>query len=96
MVKRTRDNYHGNSDEDEGEEEIFSSRKHLMDYVTEDGIIKRTGYTDKKDWYLLVIKELIDNAVDWLWKEYPGAADAKITATITIGNRFFTCKIREH
>ncbi|MDQ3967066.1 MAG: hypothetical protein M3275_01575 [Thermoproteota archaeon] len=65
-----------------------------MDYVQPEGIIKRTGYTDKKDWYLLVIKELFDNAVDWLWKEYPGAADSKITAKITLDKRNFNCKIR--
>jgi hypothetical protein len=100
LVKRTSDNYQGksgnnNDDEDEDkEEEIFSSRRHLMDYVTVDGIIKRTGYTDKKDWYLLVIKELFDNAIDWLWNEYPGSADSKITARITIDNKFFNCKIR--
>jgi hypothetical protein len=93
LVKRTPDNYHGNSDEDEVEE-IFSSRKHLMDYATEDGIIKRTGYTNKKDWYLLVVKELFDNAVDWLWKECPGAVDSKITAKITLDKKNFNCKIR--
>ena len=65
-----------------------------MDYVTVDGIIKRTGYTDKKDWYLLVIKELFDNAVDWLWNNYRGATDSKITAKITLDKKYFNCKVR--
>ena len=65
-----------------------------MDYVTEEGIIKRTGYTDKSDWYLLVM-ELIDNAIDWLWKECKGRDDLKITVVITITeDKLFNCKIR--
>jgi hypothetical protein len=67
----------------------------MMDYVTEEGIIKRTGYTDKKDWYLLVIKELIDNAIDWKWKYCQGRDDSKITVEITITkDRLFKCKVR--
>jgi len=65
-----------------------------MDYATPDGIIKRTGYTDKKDWYLLVIKELFDNAVDWLWNNYRGATESKITAKITLDKKNFNCKVR--
>jgi hypothetical protein len=81
-------------EEQEQEEELFSSRKHHMDYVKPDGIIKRTGYTDKKDWYLLVIKELFDNAVDWLWNNYRGAVDSKITAKITLDKKHFNCIVR--
>jgi hypothetical protein len=43
-------------------EEIFSSQKSSMDYVTVQGVILRTGYHNKRDWYLLCIKELLDNA----------------------------------
>jgi hypothetical protein len=76
------------------DDDLFSSRKHLMDYVKADGIIKRTGYTDKKDWYLLVIKELFDNAIDWLWNNYRGSGDSKITANITLDNKYFNCIVR--
>jgi hypothetical protein len=89
--------YQGKSIAVEEDEEVFSSRRHLMDYVTVDGIIKRTGYTDKKDWYLLVIKELFDNTIDWLWNEYQGADEgAKITAEITVdkNTNLFHCRIR--
>jgi hypothetical protein len=87
--------YPGKSgDDDNDEEEIFSSKRHMMDYVTEDGIIKRTALTDKKYWYLLVIKELIDNAIDWLWKEYQGRDDSKITIEITLTkDNLFKCKV---
>jgi hypothetical protein len=46
--------------------DIFSSRKHSMDYVTVNGVVLRTGYSNKSDWYLLLIKELLDNAIDFL------------------------------
>jgi hypothetical protein len=47
--------------------DIFSFKKHSMDYFTVIGVILRTGYADKKYWYTLCIKELLDNAVDFLW-----------------------------
>lgn len=53
-----------------------------MDYVTVDGIKKRTGYDHEKDWYLLCLKELLDNAVDFLWNKYQGASDAAIDVYI--------------
>ena len=33
--------------------EISTSRKHSMDYFTVDGVSLRTGYQDKRYWYLL-------------------------------------------
>lgn len=66
--------------------DIFSSKKHSMDYVTVDGIVLRTGHADKKYWYLLCIKELLDNASDFLWKNYQGASDTAITVDITKTN----------
>jgi hypothetical protein len=62
--------------------DIFSSRKQSMDYVTVEGVKLRTGYHDKRDWYILVIKELLDNSIDFLWKKYQGAADAAIDVRI--------------
>jgi hypothetical protein len=97
LVKGNSDIYPGKSpdDDDNEQEEIFSSRKHMMDYVTEDGIIKRTALTDKKHWYKLVIKELIDNAIDWLWKHYQGRDDLTITIEITLTkDNLFKCKVR--
>jgi hypothetical protein len=67
--------------------EIFSSRKHSMDYVTVNGVVMRTGYDDKNLWYLLDIKEQLDNGIDYLWKKYQGAGDDRtITAEFTLTN----------
>jgi hypothetical protein len=65
-----------------------------MDYATVDGIVQRTGYPDKAYWYLLLIKESIDNAVDFLWKFYPGATDALVTVNITMNEIHFHIKVR--
>ena len=74
--------------------DIFSSRKHSTDYVTVDGVIRRTGYSDKSDWYLLCIKELLDNAIDFEWKYYPGTNDAAVNVDITIDDSLFYLKVR--
>jgi hypothetical protein len=74
--------------------DIFSSRKHNMDYVTVDGVIRRTGYSDKSDWYLLCVKELMDNAIDFEWKYYAGTNDAAVNVDITIDDSFFYLKVR--
>jgi hypothetical protein len=95
LVKRPSDIYQGKSEDDDEEQEIFSSKRHMMDYVTEDGITKRTALTDKKYWYELVIKELLDNAVDWLWKHYQGRNDLKITIEVTLTkDKLFKCRVR--
>jgi hypothetical protein len=65
-------------------QEIFSSKGHNMQYFDAEGIKQRTGYANELDWYLMVIKELFDNAVDFLQANYKGATDAKIIAAITI------------
>jgi hypothetical protein len=80
----------------EDSKEIFSSRKHSMDYVTVNGVMLRTGYHDKSDWYLLCIKELLDNSIDFLWKNYQGADDATITVDVTKNDcqKLFHIKIR--
>jgi virulence-associated protein VagC len=59
-----------------------------MDYVTVDGVKLRTGYTDKRDWYFLCLKELLDNAVDFLWDNYQGADDTAIKVYIEITSDF--------
>jgi hypothetical protein len=62
--------------------DIFSSKRHSMNYVTVDGVKLRTGYGDKRDWYFLCLKELLDNAIDFLWDKYRGASDAAIDVYI--------------
>jgi hypothetical protein len=53
-----------------------------MAYVTVDGVKLRTGYNNKGDWYLLCLKELLDNSIDFLWGKYKGATDAAINVYI--------------
>ena len=67
--------------------EIYSSKQHLMDYVTTEGIIQRTGHTDKEDWYLLIFKELQDNAVDFERQYYPFSSNAAVDVDITLDNK---------
>jgi hypothetical protein len=74
--------------------DIYSSRKHGMDYVTVNGVVLRTGYANKSHWYLLLIKELLDNAIDFLWKNYSGTADASVTVDITMDDSLFHIKVR--
>jgi hypothetical protein len=74
--------------------DIFSSKKHSMDYVTVNGVVLRTGYANKSYWYLLLIKELLDNAIDFLWKNYSGSADASVTVDITTDDSLFHIKVR--
>ena len=40
------------------------------------------------------IKELLDNAIDFLWKYYPGSSDALVTVNITISDSLFHIKVR--
>lgn len=79
--------------ETETQTEIYTQRKHSMDYFTSDGVILRTGYSDKYMWYLLCIRELIDNAADFLTKYYKGANDAMIIVQITKDDDYFKLKI---
>ena len=77
--------------------EIFSSKPHLMDYVTTEGIIQRTGHTDKADWYLLMLKESLDNATDFLHKEYPYSDNTAVDVEIILDDAkggLFNYKVR--
>jgi 5S rRNA maturation endonuclease (ribonuclease M5) len=68
-----------------------------MEYVTVEGVIQRTGHHNKSDWYLLDIKEKLDNAGDYLWKKYQGSTDAKdtvITVNMTLDDSLFNCRVR--
>jgi hypothetical protein len=65
-----------------------------MDYFTINGVILRTGYADKKYWYILVIKELLDNAVDFLWKHYRDYSDTSITVYVIKKDSLLHLKVR--
>jgi hypothetical protein len=65
-----------------------------MDYFTVDGVNLRTGYTNKLHWYLLPIRELLDNACDFLWKHYRGSRDTTIAVIIHLSNELFHLTIR--
>jgi hypothetical protein len=75
-------------------EDIFTSRKHTMDYFTPDGVMLRTGYKNKRDWYLLPIREMLDNDIDFLWKYYKGTEDASIVVDVSMDNDLFRLKIQ--
>ena len=47
------------------EKQIFSSEDQIMDYVKSKGIQTRTG-VEEKDFGIFVLKELMDNAVDFI------------------------------
>ena len=74
--------------------DIFSYKRHSMDYFTVNGVILRTGYADKKYWYILVIKELLDNVVDFLWKYYRSYSDTSVTVYVTKYYSLLHIKIR--
>ena len=74
--------------------EIFTSRKQGMEYFTTEGVIQRTGYTNKVDWYLLPIREILDNCVDFLWKKYKGSDKTFIETIVEMDDEIFSLKIR--
>ena len=74
--------------------DIFSFKKHSMDYFTISGVKLRTGLNDPKDLYIMAIEELLDNAVDFLQKYYKGYSGTRITVYITKKNSVLHIKIR--
>jgi hypothetical protein len=56
---------HNNSDSKDESSIVFSSQKTRMDYVTLEGIENRTG-VGIENVYSFILKELLDNAVDFL------------------------------
>lgn len=74
--------------------EISTYRKHSMDYFTMDGVILRTGFSNLIDWFLLCIRELLDNAIDFLTRNYQGADNTVITVEIFKDEKLFHLKIR--
>ena len=80
--------------QDQDQKEIFTSRKHLMDYFTTDGVILRTGLKNKRDWYLLPLRETLDNNIDFLWSNYKGSDRASIAVDVKMDDKIFYLKIR--
>jgi hypothetical protein len=92
-----RDTPHPNSSSSSNNKKRISwSTGHHMDYFNEKGVELRTGYQNKRDWYLLTIKELFDNAIDFFWEQYPDApkGTAVITANIEIDDSYFRLTVR--
>jgi hypothetical protein len=76
------------------EGDICTYRKHSLDYFTVDGVTLRTGFSNKHDWYLLCIRELLDNAVDFLSKNYKGSDDTVVDVNIFKDDKVFRLKVR--
>ena len=74
--------------------EISSYRKHSMDYFTRDGVILRTGFSIITHWVLLCIRELLDNAVDFLVRYYQGADNCVITVNVFKDDNIFRLKVK--
>jgi hypothetical protein len=60
------------------EGELFSFKSNNMQFFKADGMREATGYGEPKDWYFVIIKELLDNAIDWLRDNYRGSADTRL------------------
>ena len=54
---------------------VSTTEKQSMAYVTVKNIESETSHLEA-DWTLFVLKELIDNAWDWINDEYPAVAKA--------------------
>src|SRR5918996_1135949 len=74
--------------------EISTFRKLSMDYFTADGVTLRTGFSDIVYWYLLCIRELLDNSVDFLINNYRGCDDTVITVEIFKDDKIFYLKVK--
>lgn len=74
--------------------DISTYRKHSMDYFTRDGVILRTGFSNLVDWFLLCIRELLDNAIDFLTKNYQGEDNTIITVEIIKDDTFFHLRVK--
>ena len=74
--------------------EISSYRKHSMDYFTRDGVILRTGFSNPVHWFLLCIRELLDNSIDFLVRYYQGADNCVVTVDVFKDDNIFLLKVR--
>ena len=65
-----------------------------MDYYTRDGVILRTGFSNLKDWFLLCVRELLDNALDFIVRYYQGYDNFVIGVEIFKDDNFFHLKVK--
>ena len=65
-----------------------------MDYYTRDGVILRTGLSNLIDWFLLCVRELLDNAIDFLLRYYQGYDNCVISVEIFKDDNFFHLKVK--
>src|SRR5215211_1971542 len=84
--------------EDDDIEEIASSKEHRMDYVNRAEIIRALRLSREADWYLFMLKEKFDNAIDFTWDNYPDAPrqeDKLVVANITLNynKKLFRCTV---
>jgi hypothetical protein len=80
MTEKTHEsksNKNGEKDTPPLSHEVFSSTKQSMSYFTVSGIEQRIGYK-QQDFPIFCIKELLDNAVDFLNNNYRNPEDARI------------------
>ena len=83
-----------NTDTDTVNTDTLRTRKLSEDYFTVEGVKLRTGYSNKQDWYLFVVREGMDNCIDFLWKFYRGADNAYVKVEIIKEDGLITIKIR--
>lgn len=62
---------------------FFSSQNRNMDYVTQSGISERTGIS-KNDLPKFALKELLDNAIDFIERQEPLSRKENLTLTSII------------
>jgi cytidylate kinase len=67
-----------------------------MQFFTAQGMKEATGYGEPKDWYFVIVKELLDNAIDWSRDNCKGSADVRVTASFIISEdgTKLNCKVR--
>jgi hypothetical protein len=78
------------------EAELFSFKSNNMQFFLSQGMKEATGYGEPKHWYFVIIKEPLDNAIDWLRDNYRGSDKERVTASFTINEDYskFNCKVR--
>ena len=73
---------------------LFSSKGHNMQYFDIEGIKQRTSYSNIEDLYTAVVKEQLDNEVDWERDNYEGSQNEKITVVIKVSKDKVNYKFR--
>jgi hypothetical protein len=68
-----------------------------MDYVIRTEVIRALRLSREVDWYLFMLKEKLDNSIDFLWKYYPDTpSNSKIVMahiTLNYDKKLFHCVV---